>query len=47
MTVELAKPSFCHLRQIRTGGGCVRVGQLSKIPEKGVKQKRGEGKQRF
>ena len=27
--------------------GCVNVRELSEIPEKGVKQKRGEGKQRF
>ena len=26
--------------------GCVRVGELSEIPQKVVEQKRGEGKQR-
>ena len=33
--------------QIRAVGVCVRVGELSKIPQKGVEQERGKGKQRF
>ena len=33
--------------RIRAVGGCVRVGELPKISEKGVEQKRREGKQRF
>ena len=33
--------------QIRAGGGCRRVVELSKIPLEGLEQKRGEGKQRF
>ena len=27
--------------------GCVRVGEVSKMPYKGVEQNRGKGKQRF
>ena len=33
--------------RIRAGGGYMRVGELSEIPENEVKQKTGEGKQGF